>query len=82
MVELVNTLTQVTKQVHSNDAGIYVVPFVLPGTYSLTLEIHGFKKFVRSGIAVGAGQVVRIDVHMEIGEVTETLNVTDSAPAR
>ncbi|MCI0722882.1 MAG: TonB-dependent receptor [Acidobacteria bacterium] len=80
MVELVNTSTQVTKQVPSNDAGIYVLPFLPPGTYTLAFEGRGFKKFVRSGIALGAGEVVRADAKMEIGEVTETVKVTDSAP--
>jgi hypothetical protein len=50
------------------------------GLYELTFESPSFKKLVRSGIEVGATEVVRVDVSLEVGSVTESVQITGEAP--
>lgn len=64
----------------SDSSGIYTVPFLPPGSYRLTAESPGFKRYVRDNIAAGANQRLGIDIQLEVGAVTETLNVTSEAP--
>ncbi|HZN10374.1 MAG TPA: carboxypeptidase-like regulatory domain-containing protein, partial [Blastocatellia bacterium] len=37
-------------QVTTNDAGLFQAPYLLPGTYQVTVEVGGFKKYVRDGV--------------------------------
>jgi hypothetical protein len=64
----------------SNASGNYAVPFLTPGTYTITAELGGFKRFVREGIQVQVSDVVELNIPMEIGAVTETIEVTAEAP--
>jgi hypothetical protein len=60
----------------SNDAGLYFVRFLQPGAYTLTAERSGFKKFVRSGIALAAADNPGIDIRLELGQTSESVTVT------
>jgi len=64
----------------TNEAGYYVVPGVPVGEYSITAEHQGFKRGVRSGIVVLVGDQARVDIRLEIGTVTESVEVTGAAP--
>ena len=50
---------------------------LLPGSYTLEVELSGFKKFVNSGLVVYAGQARRINVTLEVGEVADTITVEE-----
>ena len=63
----------------SNEAGRYLVQFLLPGRYTMTVEKAGFKKFVREGIALNSPDRLGLDVRLELGGVTETVTVTAEA---
>ena len=60
--------------------GLYTIPFLTPGTYRLTSENSGFKRYSRENLAVGTNQRLGIDIQMEVGAVTETINVSSEAP--
>src|SRR6185369_15359485 len=60
--------------------GLYTIPFLAPGTYRMEVEASGFKRYVRDGLDVAAGERVGIDVEMSIGQLTETISVTADAP--
>jgi hypothetical protein len=60
--------------------GLYTIPFLAPGTYKMEVEASGFKRYVRDGIDVSAGERVGLDVEMSIGQLTETVSVTADAP--
>ncbi len=64
----------------SSGAGQFVFNEVIPATYSVTIEAPGFKKFERKGIAVGTQQEVALDLKLEVGQVTESVQVTEDAP--
>src|SRR5260221_12315347 len=53
-VTLLNTNTAIAATAQTNATGQYLFDFVIPGTYSLTVEIAGFRKFVEKNILVQA----------------------------
>src|SRR5262245_1275421 len=60
----------------SGDDGQYVLPFLAPGNYRLSVEASGFKKYVRDGIHIGTNERVAIDAALELGQLTEIVTVT------
>jgi hypothetical protein len=79
-VTIVNTETQFTSNTQTTSEGAYYVPNLIPGTYRLTIEAQGFKRYVREGIILRTSETPRIDVQLEVGAVTESINVSGSAP--
>jgi opacity protein-like surface antigen len=74
-----NTATGANYQVGSSNTGNYVVQ--LPaGTYEMSVEVAGFKKYLRQNIAVPVAQTLRLDVTLEVGANTESVTVTELAP--
>ncbi|HPT28348.1 MAG TPA: carboxypeptidase-like regulatory domain-containing protein, partial [Bryobacteraceae bacterium] len=65
----------VTTTTQTNDQGNYLFPFVIPGTYNLTIERSGFKKYARQNIVLQAQDKARADVALEVGDVTQSINV-------
>ena len=78
-IKVTNQATGVATIVISTSAGVYTAPLLPQGTYTLTAEAKGFKKFVQTGIVVGVGETVRADVTMAIGTATQTVQVTGQA---
>ena len=64
----------------SNQVGAYTFQQIPPGNYRLEVEAAGFKKFVRSGLILNVAQVAEINVTMNLGAVTESVNVTAETP--
>ena len=60
--------------------GEYTIPFLKPGEYEITAEAPGFKKFLRQGVTLNTGEHPVIDIHMEVGEVTQAVTITANAP--
>jgi hypothetical protein len=78
------TLTDVDRGVSrtltSDTAGQYSAPSLTPGTYSVRAEFTGFQTLNRTGITVGVGQAVRVDLAMKPGVQTQTVTVTGAVP--
>jgi outer membrane receptor protein involved in Fe transport len=55
--------------------GRYAIPFLTPGTYSVKAELQGFKTAARTGIVVALGQTVDLPFKLEIGTISETVQV-------
>jgi Carboxypeptidase regulatory-like domain/TonB dependent receptor-like, beta-barrel len=79
-VEAANTDTGVRSAVTANESGDFLLPYLIPGPYSLTVEAPGFKKSVRPGISVRVNERITIDVMLEVGQAAETLQVTAETP--
>jgi Carboxypeptidase regulatory-like domain len=67
-------------QTVSDGAGAYALPFLEPGDYELTAEAKGFKRYDRKDLHLGSGDHPVIDIHLEVGEVTQTIDVVESVP--
>ena len=63
-----------------NEAGIYRVPGLTPDTYKLEAVAPNFKKFAREPLLVESNRTLTADITMEIGNVAETVSVTDAPP--
>src|ERR1043166_5811250 len=59
----------------TNEEGFYHIPYLNPGAYALTFEVPGFKRLVRRGIIVRSTETSRIDVALELGQVSESVEV-------
>ena len=64
----------------SDADGRFSLPFLTPGNYDLKAELQGFKTFEQKAVIVSLGQVTDIPVSMQVGGVTETVNVTAESP--
>ncbi len=64
----------------TNEDGIYAFPRVPPGRYQLKVEATGFKTYVNPNVALEVNQRARVDVSLEVGAVTESVEVTGEAP--
>ena len=59
--------------------GLYTLPFLPPGSYQITAEAPGFKRYVREGIRVNANERLPLDITLEVGQVTEQVTVSAEA---
>ena len=78
-VTILNTDTGVSKEVTTNDAGIYDAVSILPGHYQLTLTKPGFEKVVRSGIELTVG-TASVDAQLTVGGTQQAVEVTAEVP--
>ena len=76
-----NAATGVTREASSNSDGFYTIPNLLPGTYDVTFVAQGFKTEVRRGITLNVGAAQVLNLAMQVGTTTETVQVTTEAPA-
>ncbi|HXJ42211.1 MAG TPA: carboxypeptidase-like regulatory domain-containing protein, partial [Bryobacteraceae bacterium] len=63
----------------TNNNGQFTLPNLPPGSYEVVFEEPNFKRLVRSGIELGATEVARVDASMEVGAVTESVQVSAEA---
>jgi hypothetical protein len=81
-VTLTNIGTGVSQTAQTSGTGDFVFTLVQVGTYSVKMEEKGFKTFAAANISVSSGDRVRVDAKMEVGNVTETVEVSGTvAPA-
>ena len=64
----------------SNESGVYVLQQIPPGNYRLQVEKQGFKRFVRGGLILQVAQIAEIMVPLEVGAVTESIQVSAETP--
>lgn len=71
-----NTGTGAVFTSHSDSEGVYWIRNLPVGVYDITGELSGFQKFDAQGVRVQVDEVVRVDVKMTVGQLTETVMVT------
>jgi hypothetical protein len=64
---------------NTNDTGYYIITSIPPGTYSVTVESAGFKKFETSNAKLDPSSTLAIDATLTVGAATETVEVTATA---
>ena len=74
-------LTGLTRETTTSDSGNYVFPLLPVGVYSVTAEQQGFRVAKRSDIHLNVDQVMRVDLDLQVGEVTQTVEVQANAVA-
>lgn len=79
-VTATNTATNVQFSANTNDAGIYNILFLPIGEYRLTAELTGFKKAQLGPFKIEVNQIARVDIKLEVGDVSQSVEVTGVAP--
>jgi len=74
-VVITETNTGISRNGDTGGAGTYVFPNLPPGTYTVSVEMEGFRKAVRAGVAVVVNSTIRVDLELQPGNVTETVDV-------
>ena len=64
----------------TNSLGQYRFPYLNPGSYKLTVEMEGFRKAIREGIALSTGQAATLDLSLQLGSQTDSVTVSSEAP--
>jgi len=78
-VTLSNQLTGMTRETTASDSGNYVFPLLPVGVYSVTAEKQGFQLAKHTDIQLNVADVLRIDLELAVGQVTQTVEVHASA---
>jgi hypothetical protein len=79
-VTAINVDTNVPSKTVSNQDGIYVIPNLFPGRYSVEFKREGFDILSRSAVTLESTQVARIDASLKVGATTQSVTVTADAP--
>jgi len=77
-VSLKNINTNVQVQRETNTIGQYLFDFVSPGTYTLNVEMSGFRSFIHENILVQTRSDITVDAKLEVGQVTESIRVIEA----
>jgi hypothetical protein len=72
--------TNTESKSETNTEGVYRVPSLRPGPYKVSVTATGFKMNVRAGLTLRIGENLGVDVKLELGAVTESIQVTNSLP--
>jgi hypothetical protein len=76
---LTSIATNATRETLSTDAGDYTFPSVPPGMYRVKMEHAGFKNTTIDNVEVQVQQTVRLDFTLQVGQVTESVEVSGVA---
>ena len=78
-VTVTNEATQAKRVVGTDSAGIYDVPSLIPGIYTVAIEAKGFRIAERKGLELQVQQAMRLDFQLQVGEVTQAVEVQGGA---
>ena len=81
VVKATNEGTGEIRQTTANSSGEYTISDLTPGTYSLTVTCPNFQTRIQQGIILGANNLLRLDIKMEIGHATQSVTVSSAPPA-
>jgi hypothetical protein len=64
----------------TDEVGLYNAPTLIPGTYTVRVELPGFKTLARENVVVEVGQDIRVELTIEPGAIGETVTVNEAIP--
>ena len=80
-VTLTNMATGVVTKGTTNADGAYYIPYLAPGTYTLTIAAGGFQTYAQTGLQLELGQVPRVDAKLSVGQQSQIVTVNaESVP--
>lgn len=79
-IEITELETGVKLGTTTNENGRYELPYLTPGTYAMTATAAGFKSYTRTGMEVRVDDRLTIDVRLPLGQVNETITVSEQVP--
>src|SRR5438477_2161031 len=79
-VKVTSAGTNESRTTSTRSAGTYAFPNLPPGRYRLEVQQPGFKQVVRNGVEVQVDVTSRVDVALEVGDASQSVEVTSEAP--
>src|SRR5262249_22719314 len=79
-VTVTNTDTNLSVALFANSTGYDEATLLTAGNYKVTASMQGFRQSVRTGIRLSVGSKLDVDIHLEIGVVSESVSVNAEAP--
>jgi hypothetical protein len=80
VVTVRNAANGVSSTATTTDAGVYSINALPAGTYRVELSVKGFKSVIRDNVAVDVGNIVGLNLQLEIGDTSQTVTVESAAP--
>ena len=77
---LANAQTGLSREATTGQNGNYLFTILQPGTYNLSVEAQGFRRTVQNNIELQVNQRAEVNLQLQVGQVTDTLEVTGTAP--
>jgi hypothetical protein len=75
-----NQATGIFREAVTNADGTYFIPALTPGQYEIAAALSGFKRHAQRDVRLDLGRTTTLDVRMELGALTETVNVSAATP--
>lgn len=75
-----NLETQIARESTSDEGGLFTVPLLPPGRYKITAQKDGFRQAFQDNLTLEVNQTARLEFQLEVGQVTESVEVKASAP--
>src|SRR3982750_800148 len=79
-ITVTNRETNVSNHTVTNETGDFTLLYLTPGSYRVAEELQGFKKVNRENVEVRVGDRLQIDFKMEVGGISEVVNVAADTP--
>ena len=79
-VSATNTQTNEIATAITSADGVYSLPFLKPGVYTLAAELEGFRKWTQERMQLEVGQTVTLNMTMQVGSISETVTVIGESP--
>ena len=79
-ITITNNETGASREAVSDSTGGYRFAAVQPGTYKVTVKVDGFRTFTREDVAVTLNSVARVDVALQVGQLSESVTVSADRP--
>jgi len=78
-ISATNKQTAVVYSAATNSTGLYLIPDVPAGQYSLTVEHPGFRSYIREPVTITTGATMALNVKLELGELSQSVTVSGEA---
>src|SRR5262245_5980763 len=72
--------TRLSRTGFTSDDGRFVIPTLVPGTYTIRVELQGFQILTQTGVVLNVGQELTVNLTLPLGGVTEELTLTGESP--
>ena len=79
-VTLANANVNFSREIMTGDNGLYTFSLIPPGNYQLKIEKAGFNTFLQSNILLAVGQTSTLNAQLQVGNVSQTVEITAQAP--
>jgi hypothetical protein len=79
-VTIIEDATGLSYVVQTTEVGEFVRPLLKAGTYTITVEVQGFRKAEQKGVIVTPGDRIGVNIALQVGQIDQTVEVQASAP--